>query len=248
MTEAVVKQESAAVAQSGPQTGAEQLIRMATEQGAGIEVIERMAALYERERADQRRKSYYEALAQFQSACPNIKRTDKAHNSKYARLEHIVNAIKPVLRDCGLTYRYEIKEGSESGISVTCVVTHTEGHSESTSMTAQPDTSGSKNAIQAKGSALTYMQRYTLCGALGLVTVDEDDDGGQPAATITPDQAKHLRQLVSKARFDETRQEAMLAYAGADSIDTIPTAAYQEICDACLKAIKSNQANDELPL
>jgi len=95
---------------------------------------------------------------------------------------------------------------------------------------------------------MQYGMKYSLCGAYGITSADEDTDANVPAETITPDQAKHLRHLVSKARFDEARQEAMLAYAGADSIDTIPTAAYQEICDACLKAIKSNQANDELPL
>ena len=39
------------------------------------------------------------------------------------------------------------------------------------------DTSGAKNDIQQKGSTQTYLQRYTLIGALGLTTADEDNDG-----------------------------------------------------------------------
>jgi len=247
MTDAIEKRQPAEVATQG---GAAELIRMATEQGAGIEIIERMAALYERERADQRRQAYYQALARFQSACPSVERTDKAHNSKYAKLEHIVGTIKQSLKDCGLTYRYEIADEDGSTLAVTCVVTHTDGHSERTTMRAAPDTSGSKNAIQARGSALTYMQRYTLCGALGLVTVDEDNDGGAPQAAITADQAKHLRQLVEKAGFSIERQNAMLGYAGAESIEAIPVNAYQEICNVCLTEIRRQQEGqgEELPL
>ena len=44
-------------------------------------------------------------------------------------------------------------------------------------MTAPPDDSGNKNVIQAFGSCTTYLMRYTLVPALGLVTADEDTDG-----------------------------------------------------------------------
>ena len=81
-------------------------------------------------------------------------------------------------------YRYEIADSGEA-LAVTCVLTHTDGHSERTTMTAGADTSGSKNAIQARGSAVSYLERYTLCGALGLLTVDEDSDGG--VGTVSDD-------------------------------------------------------------
>jgi uncharacterized protein (DUF3820 family) len=51
------------------------------------------------------------------------------------------------------------------------------GHSESTTLSAAKDGSGNKNDIQARGSAATYLQRYTLIGALGLTTANEDVDG-----------------------------------------------------------------------
>jgi hypothetical protein len=44
-------------------------------------------------------------------------------------------------------------------------------------MSAPDDQSGGKNAIQARGSTVTYLQRYTLLSAFGLVAADEDDDG-----------------------------------------------------------------------
>lgn len=44
-------------------------------------------------------------------------------------------------------------------------------------MGAAPDTGGAKNAIQARASAQTYLQRYTLKAITGLSEQDDDDDG-----------------------------------------------------------------------
>jgi hypothetical protein len=44
-------------------------------------------------------------------------------------------------------------------------------------MSAGADSTGNKNNIQSIGSTRTYLQRYTLVGALGLSTADEDNDG-----------------------------------------------------------------------
>ena len=62
-------------------------------------------------------------------------------------------------------------------IQVTCIIKHKLGHSEVTTMVGPEDYSGYKNAIQSRGSSTTYLERYTLIGALGLVTADSDDDG-----------------------------------------------------------------------
>ena len=60
---------------------------------------------------------------------------------------------------------------------MTCVLSHRDGYSEETTLTAGADDSGKKNSIQAIGSTTTYLQRYTLKLALGLATQDRDDDG-----------------------------------------------------------------------
>jgi len=89
-----------------------------------------------------------------------------------------------------LQERWEAKEAQQKTenncISITCVVTHLDGHSEQTTMESPPETSGSKNAIQAIGSAVSYLQRYTLTGALGITTADEDCDGRLPESKVKP--------------------------------------------------------------
>jgi len=64
-----------------------------------------------------------------------------------------------------------------SKMKVTCILSHIDGHSETTTMEGGLDNSGAKNDIQQKGSTHTYLQRYTLIGVLGLSTSDDDKDG-----------------------------------------------------------------------
>lgn len=146
--------------------------------GADIANIEKLMDLQERWEKNQAKKAFNQALSEFQKRCPVIEKRKEGHNYKYAPLGDIVTQIKDLLFDCGLSFRFE--QNHEKGITVTCIVSHTGGHSETNSMTALADKSGSKNDIQAIGSAVTYLQRYTLLGALGITTADEDMDGRLP--------------------------------------------------------------------
>lgn len=151
------------------------LMEIAINQNADVEKLEKLMAMQERWDANNARKAYFEALTRFQAKCPVIKKRKAGHNYMYAPLSDIVQQIKEPLQSCGLSFRFE--QSHADAIEITCVVTHVDGHSERTSMKADADTSGSKNTIQAAGSAVTYLQRYTLIGALGITTADEDMDG-----------------------------------------------------------------------
>tara|TARA_R110000764_G_scaffold189942_3_gene275199 strand:- start:1008 stop:1766 length:759 start_codon:yes stop_codon:yes gene_type:complete len=161
------------------------LIQMAVEKGADINQLEKLMDLQDRFEAKNARKSFFNALSVFQSAIPTIKKTGLAsfptkNNGKteytYAKLEDITRVIRPSLREAGLSYRYE--QNSENNLmTVVCIVTHKEGHQETTSMSGLADATGSKNQIQQIASTITYLRRYTLTGALGITVGDEDDDG-----------------------------------------------------------------------
>lgn len=154
------------------------LIEMAISNNADIEKLEKLMALQERWNAQEAKKSFLAAMSSFQRNCPDIMKAKQGHNYLYAPLSDIVTQIRDALASNGLSYRFE--QNHDSGIQVTCVVSHNDGHSESTTMKASPDTSGSKNAIQAIGSTVQYLMRYTLIGALGITTADIDMDGRLP--------------------------------------------------------------------
>lgn len=151
------------------------LMSIALENNADVDKLEKLMLMQERWDANQAKKAYFDALTNFQKKAPVIKKVKQGHNYKYAPLSDIVAQIKNALHECGLSFRFE--QNHNEGIEITCVVTHVDGHSERTMMKAAPDTSGSKNIIQAAGSTVTYLQRYTLIGALGISTADEDMDG-----------------------------------------------------------------------
>lgn len=157
------------------------LIALAIQQGADVEKLERLMALSERWNAKQAEEAYYRARSDFQASCPVIKKTKTVEFNKtkynYAPLDEIVETIREPLRATGLSFRWEFNPTTEGGLTVTCIVTHVQGHSERNQMSAEPDDSGAKNRIQQLGSTAQYLQRYTLIGALGITSADTDDDG-----------------------------------------------------------------------
>ena len=154
------------------------LIEIALQSNADVDKLERLMAMQERWESKEAKKSFQQAMSKFQLECPRIEKTKRAHNYSYAPLGDIMAQIKQTLYDCGLSIRFE--QDHSDGIKIRCVVTHVDGHSESNEMKVDPDSSGSKNGIQAVGSAVTYGQRYTLIGALGITTADSDIDARLP--------------------------------------------------------------------
>lgn len=143
-----------------------------------IELAEKLMGLQERWEANQARKAFDNAMAIAKSNMPVIlkeqEKTGAGGTYKYEDLAGIARAIDPILAAQGLSYRFRTE--SNGIVKVTCIISHRDGHSEENSLSSQPDTSGSKNAIQAIGSAVTYLQRYSLKAALGLAA-SKDDDG-----------------------------------------------------------------------
>jgi len=156
------------------------LLAMAVDKDLDIDKLGKLMELQRQWQADQDRKAFFEALAKFQSRCPEIRKNKSVAfgetKYQYAPLSDIERQIKELLFECGLTKRWETKEDGEK-LVVTCIITHTSGHKEQSTMSAKADESGKKNAIQARASSITYMQRYTLIGALGIGTADNDIDG-----------------------------------------------------------------------
>lgn len=165
------------------------LLQQAVEKGVDMAQLEKLMELQERWEAKRAKKSFLNALSKFQTKVPVLKKTKTAKvqtrtggnfSYKYADLGGISQSIKNALNECGLSYRWEFKDNAGK-MEVTCLVSHRDGHTETSTMDAAMDNSGAKNDIQQKGSTQTYLQRYTLIGALGLSTADEDNDGkGSP--------------------------------------------------------------------
>lgn len=196
------------------------MLSLAVERGASIETLEKLMGLRERYEASQARKAFDEAVADAKAGIQPVLKNREGHNGKrYADFAAIAKAIDPIISQFGLSYRFRTTQTDR--INVTCILSHKDGHSEETTLSGPPDASGSKNAIQAIGSTLTYLQRYTLVQALGLAA-SEDDDGGKSRGanveTITDEQAMVLRELIEATNADK---RGVLAYVRATDIESI---------------------------
>lgn len=158
------------------------LLQLAVDKGVTPEALEKLVYLQERVMAKQAEADFTEALLNFQFACPLIGKSREVnagpYKYKYAELAHIVDVIRPTLREHGLSFAFD-SEGDASAIIVICILRHVAGHSTRTRFPAKIDPSSKMNDTQKVASAITYARRYALVLALGL-TIGEDDDGRTP--------------------------------------------------------------------
>jgi hypothetical protein len=170
------------------------MLQMAIQQNADLDKLEKLMELQERWEANEAKKAYNLAMSEFRKNCPIISRTRKGFNTnKFAGLAETIDEIKGLMADHGLSHAWKTEQENNQ-IKVTCCITHIAGHSECTKLSAEPDKSGNKNSIQAIGSTVSYLERYTLFAILGLSSKEMDDDGAaaEPAALITEEQVNQL--------------------------------------------------------
>lgn len=199
-----------------PQAGMIAMIeRVLLNDAIPFEKLEKMLEMQERLEANQARKAFDLAISAAKAQIPPIFKDKRVHfdsksggaktDYRHETLAQIAKVIDPILGEFGLSYRYKTQQ-NQAVVTVTCIVSHREGHSEETVLSCGVDASGNKNAIQAIGSAVSYLQRYTLKAALGLSATEVEDDGrasGRAAGAISDDQFNTLFNLMEEAGADE---------------------------------------------
>ncbi|WP_322997460.1 ERF family protein [Castellaniella sp.] len=176
--------------------------------------LERLMSMYERIETDQAKRAYMAALPLMQAELPIINEnggiTDRSGKvqSRYAKWEDINEAIGPVLREHGFGLSFRLSAAADGRQNITAVLSHCGGHQEETTITLMHDSSGSKNAVQAVGSAVSYGQRYTARALLNFQSraKEDRDDGGVKAgapASISEDQVIEIRDALMGMRVNE---------------------------------------------
>ena len=209
-----------------------EMIRFALEKGANLDQLKQLLDIQKEWEANEARKSFNQAMAAFKSNPPKINKDkkvkygggDKAVGYSHASLGNVTQKIGAELSKHGLSASWITKQNGT--ISVTCRITHKMGHSEETTLSAAADTSGAKNSIQAIGSTITYLERYTLLALCGLATFDQDDDGAIVGAEfISEKQFSKILDLINEYQVDT---EKFCEYMKVDAVKNIPTSKYQQ--------------------
>jgi|APSaa5957512535_1039671.scaffolds.fasta_scaffold22046_5 hypothetical protein len=152
------------------------------------------------------------------SEIPSFEESTKGHNYNYATFEQINKVVKPILAKNSLFMTFST-DCKENGVYVTAVITHKDGHAKQTTGLFPADGSGSKNAIQAVGSAISYGKRYMQNALLNITTHGEDDDGFASQKTIDETIIAKINSGLIKSHAPV---ETFLEYMQADDIAEIP--------------------------
>jgi hypothetical protein len=129
-------------------------------------------------------------------------KTNPHFKSKYADLESVMEAIKPVIAKHALAF-IQVGHDADSAAGIETIILHDSGEWLSAGKTLVPV---SKSDAQGYGSALTYARRYSLMAAFG---VAPEDDDGNAAASAPPAEKSAIgkafpvaHQSVAKDVFD----------------------------------------------
>jgi hypothetical protein len=133
-------------------------------------------------------KKLFKALADFQQEVPVIHKGTKGYGYSYSDLPTIFEVINPLLKKHGLGFTQLVGQGT-----INTMIFHVKTGETLETETAIPQnvTLKGMNDFQVLGSAITYIRRYALSSALGLVT-DKDTDAGGQQVSVTKDMLEKL--------------------------------------------------------
>lgn len=231
--------------------------RAATDSSFDVAKLEALFTMKERWDANEARKAFVVAKAAFKGAVPKIEKnkhvgfaskdSNKASTDYWhATLDNIEETVSPVLSEYGLVYAWDVNQDLNNGgrITVSCILTHVMGHSEKVTLSGSPDSTGNKNNIQAVGSTVTYLERYTLLSILGMSTGDMDDDAkaaaeGLNGRYISADEKDELIGLIKDTSTDTAKFLKTLELGG--SLDRIPATRLADARNALLTKKKAQE-------
>jgi len=139
-----------------------------------IERIEQVIKIKNDMEDRENQKAFYADLASMQVELPRVIKSKEGHNSKYAPLEDINDAVRPAFVKYGFAVTFRVTQ-PDGQILVDTILSHKGGHHITTEILLAPDTSGSKNGVQAVSSSVSYGKRIGISALLNVSTGDDAD-------------------------------------------------------------------------
>lgn len=215
------------------------MVQTMIERGGDLAKLDQILDLQLKWEANEARKAYVAAMAAFKAEPMEIlKRKQVSYKTNsgtteymHAELSDVTDAVVPAMGKHGLSHRWDVKqEGTQ--ITVACTITHALGHCETVSITAAPDNSGGKNAIQSVASTISYLQRYTLLSATGMATKGMDDDGRTaepvPEPEVDPTWYDGIESAIDQHGLKSLKAEMVTAFGSTQAIPKPLIRAYNE--------------------
>jgi len=185
VTQLAVKEMALApVQQSDPALA--MIERFAADPNFDVSKLQALMDMRERELTRIAEQEFNVAFARMQPRIPIIDEHAKTNMGTYAPREDIVEVVRPILAEFGFSLSFRT-EWPEAKIQIVGILTHEGGHSRESVFLTDSDKSGSKNDVQARGSAVEYGRRYTTTDLLNIATRKADDDGKKAGKSVAPE-------------------------------------------------------------
>lgn len=202
------------------QTTQMSMVQWAIENKATPEQLVTLYELQQRVEADAARRLFNQAFSDFKaesvSVVKNVTVSDgPLKGKKYADLFGVVSAVMPALGRHKLSHSWKITKDEPNWIEVTCTIRHDSGHAESVSMGSEPDKGPGRNAIQARASAVSYLERYTFLAATGHAASTDDDGRNTGKANLSDEDISSFIDNIKSARTEEELRKFYMPAAKA---------------------------------
>jgi hypothetical protein len=162
------------------------LLALAIQDKANIDVIERLSALQERAMDRDAEMQFNEAMNAVQQEVGRVGAdlNNSQTSSRYASFKALDGKLRPIYTKHGFSLSFDSGDSPlAETVRVLCYVSHKAGHTRK--YTAPPMPSDGKGAkggavmspIHATGSAMSYGARYLLRYIFNIAVGEDDDDG-----------------------------------------------------------------------
>lgn len=182
------------------------VLRAAMDPGVDVAKMQALIAMHQQLQDREARQEFNSAMVAAQREMPRIGKDGLVVNhktgavqSRYATLENLDKAIRPVYERHGFSVSFNTGAQAGAKLEILARVRHGAGHQEDYRMPLELDTSGAKNGTQGAGSTFSYGRRYLLKAIFNIVEEGEDRDGAA-AATITDGQVASIETMIADTR------------------------------------------------
>ena len=203
---------------------------LARDPACDVEKLRVLIAMQRDVMAEEARIAFYQAMAAAQAEMEPIFRaaTNEHTRSKWARLEDIDKAIRPIYTKHGFCPTFDCRDQTADLVVVTCRLSHVAGHHEIHTLRGPPDVSGAKGninktPIQGVASSVSFIKRQLIGMAFNLVFTDELDNDGNEISPITARQARDLETLLTETGADRAK---FLAFLRVDDLADLSSRDY----------------------
>lgn len=193
------------------------LLDVATRNGAAIDVIERLAALQEKQMNREAEIDFNHAMNLAQSEvgriAPNAE--NKSTKSKWATYAKLDSVLRPIYIKHGFSLSFDSGDSPlPDTVRVLCYVSHRGGHTRTyTSPPIPSDGKGAKGGdvmtpTHATGSAMSYGARYLLKFIFNIAVGEDDTDGNLTNGEL----ALAVERIAQAQTPDDLKKEYTTAY------------------------------------